>query len=78
MRELDLRISLRDNLEKLWESCHQKNALPFLMLYAIHEEPRKLNDVKSIFFDAVDILNALKEISIQGCNDGVYWEFLDE
>lgn len=42
------------------------------MLYAVHKEPCKLNDVKTIFLDAIDILNALKEISIQCCNDGVY------
>lgn len=78
MRELDLRIPLRDNLKKLWEGSHQKDALPLLMLYAVHKEPCKLNDVKPIFFDAIDILNALEEISIQCCDDGVYWEFLDK
>lgn len=35
------------------------------MFYTVHKEPSKLNDVKSIFFDTVDALNALKEISIQ-------------
>lgn len=69
LAEFDSIFAIADDLIEFGEASSQEGALIFMVFDAVHEKTSELQWIKTIFFAAIDVFDALQQVFIHHGNE---------